>query len=297
MPAYKIYKSGSNYEIYEYEHVSASDDVLSAGYEGVLDNMDVEPKDEYEKQYDSEQRRKRTLRENAMALKRMAREHFDDDAFFITLTYSDKWACDASQIDKSDRRTKSLWKKIREHDPDLRYIGVRELQKKRGVIHYHYIVQSEYLKVLYAASGAGIKNKGKYQIKNDEHKFFENTFEKMFWKFGWADLRPVKGEVDDTGAYLAKYMTKAKLADMAWLENRRLILRSENVKKIEPLCPDNDSEEILALIQTLDMYKSIAQDDIQNNAERKRVFTNGYKTEFTGQVMYYDIHLNRIQKQ
>lgn len=285
MPAYKIYKSGSNYEVYEYEFATSSDDMMANGYENMVESV------KYEKEDRSKERRKQTLRDNAMALKRMAREHFDDDAFFITLTYSDKWACDASQIDKSDRRTKSLWKKLREHDPDLSYIGVRELQKKRGVIHYHYIVQSNYLKLLHESCGAEIKNKR----KNEEHKFLENTFEKMFWKFGFVDIRPIKGQVDDTGAYLAKYMTKGKLADMAWLENRRLILRSENVKKIEPLCPDNDSQEILALIQTLDMYKSIAQEDIQNNLMRKRVFTNGYKSEHTGQVMYYEIHLNRLQ--
>lgn len=289
MAFYKIYKSGENYEVYEYERNPIIETEFGTGYnlENATERVSDDVED-YAKEDRTDERRAQTLRENAMALKRMAREYFRDRAYFITLTYSDRWACDSTQIDKSDRRTKSLWKKLREFG-EISYVGVRELQKKRNVIHYHYIVSSAYLDTLYDAYEAEIKN----NKKNQAHKDFENMFEGMFWKYGFVDIRPID-EIDDTGAYLAKYMSKAKLKEMEWLEKRRLILRSDNIKKIEPLCSDNDSEEIKNIIAEMNLYKSIAEEDIQNKQKRKRVFTNGYYSDFNGLVMYYEIHKNRL---
>lgn len=295
MAGYKVYRSGNNIEIYEYERMPIAEFEVAGGInEGILDRLNSE---QSEKEDRTVERRLQTLRNNANDLKRMAREYFTKDSFFITLTYADRWACDHTEIDKSDRRTKSLWKKLRQTseenfmDGDIKYVGVRELQKQRNVIHYHYIVSSEYLTYLHDYYSAEIiDNK-----KSESHKLFETAFCKKFWKFGFVDIRPIEG-IDDTGAYLAKYMTKAKIKEMEWLEKRRLILRSENVKKIEPLCGERDSNEIRQIIEQIELYKSIAEEDIKGNSKRRRVFTNGYDSDYNGKVMYYDIHLDRFEK-
>lgn len=347
MASYKVYQSGNNLEIYEFEHMQTEDGVEALkeynqlkdeyeylkiafkNYVATIDRLQKKAIDYYERtgviysdviskvrkdNYDmvvrygeltryfegreekkelsvSEKdalkvkRRYQTLRDNANNLKRMIRAYFSYKAFMVTLTYSDKYACTAEQIDKSDRRVRAMWEKLRKvYGPDIQFAGVRELQKKRGVIHYHYIVESSVFYDSYKESGAAINKR-----KNDAHKMFENQFEKDFWKFGFVDIRNVVG-IDDTGAYLAKYMTKAKIKEMEWLENRRLILRSENIKKIEPV-----GDSIVSLVaENIEDIKIIAQMNIIDNRERKSIFSNGYESQYTGQVYYFELHLERL---
>lgn len=347
MASYKIYQSGNNLEIYEFEHMQddtgvdalkeynalkeeyAYLQIAFKSYVATIDRLQKKAIEYYEqtgviysdviakvrrdnydmlKRYselaryfaDREEkkelsvsekdalkvkRRYQTLRDNANNLKRMIRAYFSYKAFMVTLTYSDKYACTAEQIDKSDRRVRAMWEKLRKVYPDVQFAGVRELQKKRGVIHYHYIVESSIFYDSYKESGAAINKR-----KNDAHKMFENQFEKDYWKFGFVDVRNVVG-IDDTGAYLAKYMTKAKIKEMEWLENRRLILRSENIKKIEPVA---DSTLVGMVAENIEDIKIIAQTNIIDNRERKSVFCNGYESQYTGQVYYMEIHLDRL---
>lgn len=344
MANYKLYISGSNVEIYEYENIPIVDMTYLQKYKEMqieytqmkmqfkkhlrlidkvkafeertgipcgdilakvrVDNFEDFQKyiklDKYfklKKDFESisaasqeldlkDKRRLQTLRDNGNQMKRMVREYFTDTSFMLTLTYSDDFACDPEQIDKSDRRTKTLWKKIKDAGFTPKYIGVRELQKKRNVIHYHYIVDCPKLYEKYEYySGELIGKK-----KNEGHKAFEQWFHKEFWRYGWVDLRNIDG-IDDTGAYLAKYLTKGDLKNMTWLENRRLILRSVGIKKIEPLTEGSKLEN---LIKQLDTIKSIAYENIYNQVERKQVFFNSYESKYVGKVSYYEIHYNRL---
>ena len=236
-----------------------------------------------------DKRRLQTLRENGNGLKRMVREHFSDKSFMVTLTYSEKYKCAPEQLDKSDRRTKTLWKKLKDNGYEPKYVGVRELQKKRNVIHYHYIVDSEKLYEMYEYYSGEIINKK----KNEGHKAFENWFCGEFWKYGWVDIRHIDG-IDDTGAYLAKYLTKGDLKNMEWLENRRLVLRSQGIKKIEPITEGSTLEH---LIKRLDTIKSIAYQNQYNQLERKQIFYNSYQSKYVGKVTYYEIHTNRLSNE
>ncbi|MBC9722052.1 MAG: hypothetical protein H9W82_12325 [Lactobacillus sp.] len=344
MANYKIYISGNNIEIYEYENVPIVDmsymdkyremqvlykqmqiqfkkhiklidrvkafeektgiacgDILQKirveNYEDIQRFVKLDKyfklKKEMEKiSYESEEidlkkkRRLQTLRDNGNGLKRMVREHFSDKSVMLTLTYDEKYKCSPDEIDKSDRRTKAMWKKLKDDGFEPKYVGVRELQKKRNVIHYHYILDSEKLFEMYELYSAGIENKR----KTDGHKAFEQWFMKKYWKFGFVDIRHIEG-IDDTGAYLAKYLTKGDLKNMEWLENRRLVLRSQGIKKIEPIAEGSTVEKV---IKNLNTIMSIAQQNIFNQLERKQIFYNSYQSQYVGKVSYFEIHVNRL---
>lgn len=286
MSAYKIYRSGDNIEIYSYQYMDNPENVMEGVNEGVLERLIEERKQEDRK----DERRAQTLRDNANNLKRMAREYFKGNVFFVTLTYKSLMR----DIDKSDRKLKYFLKKLKDDYGHISYVGVRELQKKRDVIHYHLLIKNPELSRL-TEDIPEPKRQGKFNIKSWKQKEFEQFIHEKYWKHGWVDWTKVDF-VDDLGAYLAKYMTKGDLKDMAWLENRRLILRSKDIKKIEPLDWKKDSTLIKEIMENLDVYKSIAQQEIIDNTERKSVFTNGYHSKFAGEVLYYDIHINRLKK-
>lgn len=232
-------------------------------------------------------RRKQTLRDNSNNLKRIIRENFGQYAFMLTLTYSDRWICTKKDIEKSDRRVKSLFKKLKDYGYEFKYVGVRELQKKRGAIHYHYIIEDEDFYKQYVRSGSAIKDKK----KNAQHKQFENLFHEEFWKFGFVDIRHIDG-IDDTGAYIAKYLMKANVKEMEWLENRRLVLRSKGIKKVSPT---KDEDTIEKLGEKVEYIKSLAYKEALNNNTRKKVFTNSYGNKYTGATVYYEVHFDRLE--
>lgn len=234
-----------------------------------------------------EKRRKQTLRDNANNLKRMIRENFGAAAFMLTLTYSDKYICESHEIEKSDRRVKSLFKKLKDYGYEFKYIGVRELQKKRNAIHYHFIIEDIDFYQVYLRSGAAIKNKK----KNQQHKDLENMFSQEFWKFGFVDIRHIEG-IDDCGAYIGKYLMKANVKDMEWLEGRRLVLRSKGIKKVST---STDIETISLIGEHLEYIKTLAHLEKLNNNTRKKIFMNNYNNKYTGATVYYEIHWNRLK--
>lgn len=287
---YKIYKSGDNYEIYTYENGGGDEREERNNLEGVLDGLgnEKELKSEMYEGYLKKKRREQTLRDNAMGLKRMARQYFQGNCFFVTLTLAEN----NSDIDKNDRRLKSFIKKLRDMYGDVSYVAVREKQK-RGALHYHLLLKNDWLKDYYEKNIPSPVRRGKKMVTSEEQKEFERYVHEEFWKYGFVNFTMIDF-VDDTGAYLTKYMTKAHIKEMEWLENRRLVLRSADIKKIEPLDSTKDFDLIKEILENIDVYKSIAEEDIKNKLISRRVFTNGYESKFVGKVLYYDVHLKRL---
>lgn len=284
MPAYKIYKSGDNIEIYEYEYLTPPPKKY---------RVDAEPEEQTEQLENTEicrikERREQTLRDNANGMKRMAREYFQGNNFFVTLTFKDN----INDIDKTDRKLKYFIKKFREDYGETSFVAVRELQK-RGAIHYHMLLKNKKMRDYYLEHIPEPKRKGNRQIFSQEQKDYQDYLRENYWKYGIVNCTLINF-VDDVGAYLVKYMNKNKLQQMEWQENRRLILRSADIKKIEPLDSIKDSKLIDSIAYQMEYIKSIAKEDIQNNLTRKRVFTNGYKSRTHGQMLYYDMHLSRL---
>lgn len=286
MTSYKIYRAGNHIEIYEYESTNIPDNVEFEGYD--LEKVSLDRGDR------KEERRKQTLRDNANKLRRMARAYFADcDVYFVTLTFADLM----TDIDKADRRVKYFFKKLRNAYGDISYLGVRELQK-RGAIHYHFLVKDN----------TGYLNKelkdlpypqrvGNRTIKSDKQKEWEVFVHDKFWRYGFVDWTRVSF-VDDFGAYLIKYMTKGDVKNQEWQEFRRLVLRSKDIKTIEPVDArlEENREFCLSIIQNIDFYTSVAQNEIKDNCKRRAVFTSGYESKYTGKVTYFDINLERLSK-
>lgn len=289
MPNYKVFKSGENYEIYIYEKMPIDNTIEREGYdlEGFKERLgDIERKTEDRKI----ERRKQTLRTNAMDMKRMAREYMrGDDVFFTTLTF----AHNEQDIDKADRAVKYFFKKLREHYGETVFIGVREKQM-RGALHYHFLIKNKAMADYFRLNIPEPKKRGKHLVYHDLHKEFHEWLHKKFWKHGWVTHVLLKSEVDDCSAYLAKYMFKTDAESMKWQENRRLILRSAGIKKIEALDPTQHHELIRSIIDQLETFQVIAEKDKNDETKRKRVFTNAYKSEFNGSVQYLDVNLNRF---
>lgn len=297
---YKIYRSGENYEIYSYERGGSDDDMNISDYSSTLDRLEMEKKKKaelmpwevLETENRSEERRKQTLRDNAMNLKRMAREYFYGDCFFVTLTFGEN----IRNIDKADRKLKYFISKLREDYGEVSWMGVRELQKKRDVIHYHLLLKNEDLLKHFSDAGIGYpEKKGKYYVGNEKQKEFERFIQSKYWKYGYVKWM-LCGFVDDVGAYLSKYMSKGDIEDMRWLEGRKLVLKSRDIKRVNALDYNQNKDLYDLLVKNIDVIKSIAENDIENNVKRKSVFTNGYSSEYTGKVLYYDIHLKRLEK-
>lgn len=268
----KVYKSGDNIEIYLYEKmVSSKEEIEEKEYKIELFEEKKDRKDE---------RRKQTLRDNMNNLRRMARAYFTGKSFFVTLTFNDKYFHGVDDVTAADRKLKYFLKKLREEFGEVSYIAVRELQKKRQCIHYHMLLKNEKWTNYFLENN----------IKKDSQlqKAFEREIHKKYWIYGFVKIYLID-YVDNVGAYLSKYMSK----ELDWLKGRKLILKSTDIKKIEPL---TDPKELHEIVQELDLYKSIAELEILNNEKRKAVFTNGYKSEYLGNITYYDINLKRLEK-
>lgn len=290
MPSFKIFMSGENIEFYAYERQTGERRDENEGYdlENALERLQgIERKTDDRKV----ERRKQTLRTNAMDMKRMARQYMKTDVFFLTLTFGEN----EQDIDKADRKVKYFFKKFREEYGETVFLGVREKQI-RGALHYHFLLTNKVLANYYRANIPHPKKRGNKLIYHDLHKEFHEFLHKQFWKNGWVTNVLLNDEVDDCSAYLAKYMFKTDTAAMAWQENRRLILRSEGIKKIEALDATQYPDLFRSLVDQFEMFQKIADEDKFDETKRKRVFKNSYVSEFNGQVDYLDVNLNRLNK-
>lgn len=274
---YKVIKSGSNIEVYCYEKNLPP----PSPTEKIIEKMDW--RGEVERNTTAgerrEQRREQTLRDNKNNLRRMAREYFSTSSFFITLTYNNANHHGAEDIKKSDRKFKYFIKKCNEHLGNVEYLAVRELTKN-GRIHYHVLLNSDRLTEIF--------ERQKIQKNDNKQKRIERYFYNKLWSYGFVKLFLIDNKIDNIGAYLSKYMGK----EMDWIQNSRLILKSKNIKKIEP---QTDSIISNNINENLEHIESIAQKEIIDNENRKSVFTNFYKSEYLGLVKYYDINLNRLK--
>lgn len=295
MGAYKVYKSGNSYEIYHYEKVLSSrfEEEVTTN-ERILEKVENEDNGILKhnfltKEQLKDKRRLQTMRENRMHMMRMAKEYFSTGALFLTLTYSENVT--AEKIDDSEEHIKYFFKKLRRDYGDVSFLGVRELQK-RGAIHYHFLIKNVDLELIYKDIPVA-KKRGRKRVSSEQQKEFEQYLHLRYWPHGWVTLFHLV-DCDNVGAYLTKYMTKGDVKSMEWLEGRKMYLKSRDIKKVEALDANEYSHLIKSIVDLIPYYKSIAEEDIYFNNERKRVFTNSYNSEFNGLVEYYDINLDRI---
>jgi hypothetical protein len=179
--------------------------------------------------------------------------NFDNGDCFITLTFAnniqDREFAN-KEFKKFIQRVNRYCKKI---NLEFKYITVIEYQK-RGAIHYHMIC-----------------NFPIGSFKGDD-KQKERDFNLKLWKNGFVKIKNIK-EVDNTGAYLIKYLVKEFKQNHK--ENKRRYLYSRNLNK--PCNVPND----------------FTVDILQELEKHYPVFTSTYETYWQGVVNYREYNLVR----
>lgn len=196
--AFKVYAFGHVIETYEYEYQSV--DTIERQNKG---GRKKEGKEARKEEYKS--RAAHVARE---MIKRLVLENFDENSFFLTLTYKEN----IQDRDYSNSEFKKFVQRIKRQYPDFEYIAVIEYQE-RGAIHYHMIC-----------------NHLKLEWKNDkELKKLENAFSERYWNSnGWVDIQRLYN-VDNVGAYLIKYLAKDRQKGYEF--SKRNYLCSRGLKK------------------------------------------------------------------
>lgn len=197
------------------------------------------------------ERRAQTLRDARNTLRRLALANFNENSYFITLTYEENM----QEVKKADDDFKKFIKRLKYNFGDLKYIAVREFQK-RGAVHYHMISDVH------------------LPAWNDEEELreLEVYFWREVWKHGFVDIKSIN-HVDNVGAYITKYMDKD--FDDERLRGCKLYLCSKGLKRPAIL----KGEE--------------AEKRLEELKGKKTVFTSSYSSEYFGNVIYKEYNLKR----
>jgi predicted peroxiredoxin len=198
-----------------------------------------------------DERRMQTLRDARNNLRRLALANFNENSFFITLTYEKNM----KDVKKADDDFKKFIKRLKYKYGDLKYIAVREFQK-RGAVHYHMI------------------SNVKLPAWNNEKelKELEVYLWKEIWRHGFVDIKKID-HVDNVGAYITKYMDKD--IDDERLKGCKLYLCSKGLKRPKVL----KGEEAIERLKEVE--------------GKKIVFTSQYTSEYLGNIIYKEYNLKR----
>lgn len=257
MPFYKVISSGNVLEIYEYEkdpvkEIHKKDDDKYNQYEKML--LQHDEKDWIHEKVDrTDERRQQTMREARNLTRRLALMNFGQGDTFITLTYAENM----QDIEKADNDFKKFIQRFKYRYKDLKYIAVREFQK-RGAIHFHLICNWN------------------DELQNEEQiKAKERWFGEKIWGHGFVDIKVLDG-IDNIGAYLIKYMTKN--ISLEAFKGKKAYLCSKGLDRPS----EYRGEQAEAILEAYGLK------------DKKEVFTNSYISEYLGTVQYKEYNLTRL---
>ncbi|RFB28242.1 protein Rep [Brevibacillus sp. VP] len=195
----------------------------------------------------------KSLDSRARSNKRARREvinlvnaNFDRHSKFITLTYEENM----TDVEEARKHFDIFIKRMRRKYKNFRYIVVIEFQE-RGAVHYHIMSDLPYI---------------------PKKKLRE------IWGHGYVKINAID-HVDNVGAYISKYMTKAE-ADIRMIQ-KKCYTTSRNM--IKPTVLTNPWE-----IATFIRENGLKIDD--SVEDKKRVFTSSYTSEHYGKII--DIEFN-----
>lgn len=247
-----------------------------------------------------EENRAYNLNASKNDIQRMAREYFNEESFFVTLTFREQYGSDDVSI--TDNLFKKFIMRLRYKHERVNYLAVRELTKK-GRVHYHFLLNDKYLSERWAVeniqekqSKMGFrydKHKDKQvQIKCEERKKYENEIADI-WTHGFCDMMQMGADNDNFGAYISKYMTK----DLDLFRGHKSYLSSREVKKIKPLkfASFEDVPDVFKdVLGNFDEYIQLAHKVAQN--AKKEAFTSSYYNEYQGQIDFLELNLRRLEE-
>jgi ADP-ribose pyrophosphatase YjhB (NUDIX family) len=240
----KVIVSGSVYEFYRFE------EPIFRGYESKRGSGPIPNFEGYDVDFDTgeilvkDTKLESRARSNIRArnnIRRLALSNFSNKSKFITLTYREN----VQDLERANKDFKAFVRKLKKEQEDFKYLTVIEFQE-RGAIHYHMICNLKYMRV------------------EKIRKYWRDIVGE-----GNIDLQNIR-HVDNIGAYIVKYMTKADADER--LINKKMYQCSRNLER--------PKEFIGAQAEYL--YKKILEE------KRKKVYENSYKVPQTENKITYE---------
>jgi hypothetical protein len=167
---YKVIRSGSVLEIYEYQ-------------KGVKTGIKQGGRKKGMKSIKYKSYRMDTLNKNRNYIRRLINSNFTNNAKFITLTFRDTENIDIKNLRECNVAFTAFIRRLRNIvSVKFKYMCVPEFQDKfkRGAVHYHFIADLPYI-----------------------------NYEKLaeIWGLGFIGIEAIENH-DNIGAYMSKYITK-----------------------------------------------------------------------------------------
>lgn len=177
-------------------------------------------------------------------LRRLINANASGNDLFVTLTYADNFT-DLVQAKKDFKR---FIKAMKRKSYNLKYVYVVEFQK-RGSIHFHVIF---------------------FDCGYIDCKFLADV-----WGLGFVKINRIN-DIDNTGAYVVKYMDKNLLDDR--LQGHDLYGRSRGLKQPQEI---NNPQEVGQLLEGLSSHLT---------------YTNTYSNDYKGTCVYCQFNKKRVIK-
>lgn len=274
---YKVYRSGNVIEVYQYDEPrflgfarkqsigNRMDQLITVVDEKTGELVTREMTEKELADYIEEKQMFNRAKSNIRArneIRRKALANFDSKSSFLTLTFQEN----LQDLDIANRVFRSFVKYMRrdlkEKKWSFKYLAVIEFQE-RGAIHYHLLCD---LPKYYSYSR--IRNRWRQSIGLNGVN-------------GTGSIKHVRiDRVDNVGAYIVKYMTKAK-ADKR-LVGKKMYQTSQGLKK-----------PVEVSFKTEDELKCYLE-NFGINEYTKKAYQNNYTDVFTlGEVKYTEYNLER----
>lgn len=225
--------SGSIVELYEYENSILKGETNNGSGRSV--EADEENK---------ERHRKNTLSRARRSVRRLINANADawgEKPKFLTLTFAEN----VQDIKQANYEFKKFRQRL-EYDLKikLKYVVVIEFQK-RGAIHYHVVF---------------------FNLP-----YIQSSDLESIWGNGFIKINAIS-HVDNIGAYVTKYMTKANDDDR--LKGKKSYFTSRGLNK--PVEKYLNEKEIA---------------EVKEKLSHKKVYENRYENEYTGNILYTQYNL------
>lgn len=180
-------------------------------------------------------------------IRRLALANFSNKSKFLTLTFKEN----IIDFDQANKMFKAFVRKMKKEQADFKYLAVIEFQE-RGAIHYHMLCNMKYTRV------EKIRDKWRSVVGE-----------------GNIDIQRIT-HVDNIGAYIVKYMTKADADER--LVGKKMYQRSKGMDEPKELV-GAQAEYILAQLE---------------KEGKKIVYSSSYENKQTGnKITYSEFNLKR----
>lgn len=238
----KVIVSGHVIEVYEYTDTIWRNLKSKTSKSNVVKVPSTEELDELilDKKLNSRAKSNIRARNN---IRRLILANFNNRSKFLTLTFKEN----VTSLEEANKEFKKFIRKLRSNLGNFKYVAVIEFQK-RGAVHYHGLLDIKYVRVSKLAE---------------------------WWGNGFIKINDIR-HVDNVGAYVVKYMTKADADER--LIGKKMYQCSKNLERPREFV-GKEAEYILERLKA---------------EKRKVAYSNVYQSKLTGnEIRYSEYNLYR----